>query len=98
VQRFLTIGATGNGDRIDNSLQPVQSFPTVTQRSSAWSAGPFAELGGIWMAATNLSLGATWGVNAFVGKQRSDNGVAEATGTRRGISFGNVALVAAIYF
>ncbi len=107
VSQFVTVGGVLGWRRFETSLLR-SGFPdpvTVVTRStrSSYFAGVVADVGAQWMVTPSLSLGAKWGAQAVVGRDRerfsgSPSSTTDATGTSTSLFLGRIAVLGTLYF
>ncbi len=107
VSQFVTLGGV-LGSRRFEATSRQSTFPdpgTVEVRSTRTSyfAGVVADVGAQWMVTPSLSLGAKWGAQAVVGRDRerfrgSPSSTTDLTGTSTSLFLGRIAVLGTLYF
>lgn len=107
VSQFVSLGGVVGLQRFETGL-PSSGFPdqgpilTTSSRSSAF-AGLVADVGAQWMVTPSLALGAKWGAQAVVGRERErlssgSSASTELTGTSLSLFVGRIAILGTLYF
>ena len=109
VAQFVTLGAVLAWQRTESSLlpnpvpQPGQSPTTPDFVSQGLVGGVAVNVGAQWMVTSSLSLGATWGAQAGLGRDRvrvraAPGAVSEQTGTSVNVLVGRLGVLGTLYF
>lgn len=107
VSQFVTLGGVSGVRRFESSVRQ-STFPdpgTIEVRStrSWYFAGVVADVGAQWMVTPSLSLGAKWGAQAVIGRDRerfrgSPSSTADVTGTTSSLFLGRITVLGTLYF
>lgn len=106
VSHFLTLGSVVGSRRSEQTRQssvPGPGTAEVRSTTSSYFAGLTADVGAQWMVTPSLSLGAKWGAQAVVGRDRERvrrdmSSANELTGTSVNLFLGRIAILGTLYF